>query len=268
MRTMQFSLLTPQAERRDDERRGAPSTIPGAWRDSAISQLDAIAAASDRRAASRLRTQAVAFALVGLFAFATSAWWARRDEPIDSPRPAATPPAPVVGQRMPAPPPEPVQPSVVPPVQFPVATVPQQTTQARSADPASTAGVSSAAVPPNAKPRTAATAPPAAERRPRDSPGPRAPAASIPERSSAEPPPRPVPSPAPATPAARSNVAATAPAEPAPRPDVASVCGGSAFLAASFCQARECRKAEHHADPVCVRLREIEQARERAAADR
>ena len=42
---MQLSLLTRLARRVDETRHSAPSSVPGAWRDSATSQLDAIAAA-------------------------------------------------------------------------------------------------------------------------------------------------------------------------------------------------------------------------------
>jgi hypothetical protein len=44
---MQLSLLSRFAARSSPARTDPPSTVPGAWRDSAISQLDAIAAAND-----------------------------------------------------------------------------------------------------------------------------------------------------------------------------------------------------------------------------
>jgi len=40
------------------------------------------------------------------------------------------------------------------------------------------------------------------------------------------------------------------------------------FFSEQFCQARECRKADQHADPVCTRLRDIEEVRQRASAER
>jgi hypothetical protein len=95
----------------------------------------------------------------------------------------------------------------------------------------------------------------------------RVPAAQPRETATAiEPPPPARPSPA-AAPDSVPRSAVRTP-EPAPRADVRSLCANSTLLAATFCQARECRKAEHRSDPVCVRLREIEQARERAAVDR
>jgi hypothetical protein len=40
------------------------------------------------------------------------------------------------------------------------------------------------------------------------------------------------------------------------------------FVSRQFCQARECRKAEHQGDGLCVNLRETEAARLRASAER
>jgi hypothetical protein len=48
--------------------------------------------------------------------------------------------------------------------------------------------------------------------------------------------------------------------------DVCSAAGG--FISQQFCQARECRKAEHLGDGICVTLRETEAARLRASAER
>lgn len=48
--------------------------------------------------------------------------------------------------------------------------------------------------------------------------------------------------------------------------DACSAAGG--FISQQFCQARECRKAEHQGDGICVNLRETEAARLRASAER
>jgi len=39
-------------------------------------------------------------------------------------------------------------------------------------------------------------------------------------------------------------------------------------ISRQFCRSRECGKAEHHGDPVCVRLREDELTQQRASIDR
>jgi hypothetical protein len=48
--------------------------------------------------------------------------------------------------------------------------------------------------------------------------------------------------------------------------DACSAAGG--FVSQQFCHARECRKAEHQGDGICVNLRETEAARLRASAGR
>jgi hypothetical protein len=48
--------------------------------------------------------------------------------------------------------------------------------------------------------------------------------------------------------------------------DSCSAAGG--FISQQFCHARECRKAEHQGDGICVNLRETEAARLRASAER
>jgi hypothetical protein len=48
--------------------------------------------------------------------------------------------------------------------------------------------------------------------------------------------------------------------------DMCAAAGG--FISQQFCHARECRKAEHQGDGVCVNLRETEAARLRASAER
>ena len=48
---MQLSLLSRFSRHADEARRGPPSSVPGAWRDSAISQLDSIATANEEQVA-------------------------------------------------------------------------------------------------------------------------------------------------------------------------------------------------------------------------
>lgn len=81
---------------------------------------------------------------------------------------------------------------------------------------------------------------------------------------------RPVPASAPALPAAPVAEPAPAPSAPAsaalpPEParprTVAELCAGSSLLTRPFCEHRECAKAEQAGDPVCVRLKEAEEAR-------
>lgn len=95
--------------------------------------------------------------------------------------------------------------------------------------------------------------------------------ASAPERRKRIPEPvirRPVPAPVPAAPASEPAAApASAPATPASAAEpprtrtVAELCAGNSLLTRGFCEHRECGKAEHAGDPVCVRIKETEQAR-------
>jgi hypothetical protein len=48
--------------------------------------------------------------------------------------------------------------------------------------------------------------------------------------------------------------------------DMCSAVGG--FISQQFCHARECRKADHQGDAICVNLRETEAARLRASSER
>jgi pyruvate/2-oxoglutarate dehydrogenase complex dihydrolipoamide acyltransferase (E2) component len=77
---------------------------------------------------------------------------------------------------------------------------------------------------------------------------------------------RPVPASAPAAPASEpAPPPAPPPPAPAPQPvrprTVAELCAGSNLLTRGFCEHRECAKAELAGDPVCVRLKEAEEAR-------
>lgn len=97
-----------------------------------------------------------------------------------------------------------------------------------------------------------------------------APAASAADRRKRIPEPvvrRPVPAPAPSAPA--SEPVLVPPPAPAPAPpqepvrprSVAELCAGSSLLTRGFCEHRECAKAEQAGDPVCMRLRDAEEAR-------
>lgn len=78
---------------------------------------------------------------------------------------------------------------------------------------------------------------------------------------------RPVPASAPALPASEPAPAPPPPLPPAPLPEpprprtVAESCAGSSLLTRGFCEHRECAKPELAGDPVCVRLKETEEAR-------
>ena len=53
------------------------------------------------------------------------------------------------------------------------------------------------------------------------------------------------------------------------RRSVADLCAGAGnFFSQQFCRSRECGKAEHQGDGICVNLRETEAARLRASAER
>jgi hypothetical protein len=68
--------------------------------------------------------------------------------------------------------------------------------------------------------------------------------------------------PEPASPGAAAQAPAPAPSAAEPRPGVRELCSASRnIFSENFCHARECRKPEHANDAVCVRLRDIEQAR-------
>lgn len=78
---------------------------------------------------------------------------------------------------------------------------------------------------------------------------------------------RPVPASAPAAtvaepaPPAVAPAAATPAAEPPRAKSVSELCSGSNLLTRGFCEHRECGKAEHAGDAVCLRLKETEEAR-------
>lgn len=127
------------------------------------------------------------------------------------------------------------------------------------AGPASAAASEATVAPPPVAP-TPALASPATSAAP----------ASAPDRRKRIPEPqvrRPVPASAPAAPASEPLPVAPPALPPAPvqepvRPrSVAESCAGSNLLTRGFCEHRECAKAELAGDPVCVRLKEAEEAR-------
>lgn len=67
--------------------------------------------------------------------------------------------------------------------------------------------------------------------------------------------------------ARQQQLAAQRLASSAPR-GVRETCAGSGLIGESLCRARECGRAEHHADALCVRLRDAEEAQRRASFDR
>ncbi len=98
------------------------------------------------------------------------------------------------------------------------------------------------------------------------------PAASAPERRKRIPEPVARPqaleaAPAPAASQPEAVVAAPPPPAPASEPvivppkSVTELCGAGNLLTRGFCEHRECAKAEHIADAVCLRLKEAEEAR-------
>ena len=52
------------------------------------------------------------------------------------------------------------------------------------------------------------------------------------------------------------------------RRSVSESCAGASFIGRQFCRVRECSKAEHQGDPVCLTLREDELAQQRASYSR
>lgn len=61
---------------------------------------------------------------------------------------------------------------------------------------------------------------------------------------------------------------AAAPSAADTRRNVGELCAAGGFIGQQFCRARECGKAEHHGDAICVRLRDDEAVRRRASAER
>jgi hypothetical protein len=97
---MQLNLLTRLGARVVMSRAEPPSTVPGAWRDSAISQLEALARANERAAArARRRRRLWTAALSGVVLLWGAAMWRQAIDPPRVPAPmlarASTPAAPI-----------------------------------------------------------------------------------------------------------------------------------------------------------------------------
>ncbi len=263
---MQLSLLSRTAPSSSDARTG-PSTLPGAWRDSAISQLDTLAATNERVALQTLpgRIFAAAGLAVAMVLGAAVLWPAPRT-------PAATPAVPASAAASPEarPGPEAVA----------VPADPQPPARASVSEPTVAMPGSEEALLPamgidddearkaRALRRKAALL--AQERERADEEARRQMQALAVQREEAE-----------RTrqdearqvlaEAARERAAAeqarrsSAPAPSAPlavRRSVADLCAGSGGLVSEqACQVRACWRAEHRADPVCVQLRDAEALR-------
>jgi hypothetical protein len=275
---MQLSLLTRLSRRVDEARLSAPSSVPGAWRDSATSQLDATAAPNDRRAAARLRRQAAWLATVGGVALLVSAslWRPAREAPrpmaagsiaearavpvaarpqptIAAAAPAAvTPAAPLV-----APLPQPTAPTaVVSDAVLVVASPPDEAARKARLAQAAEARRKAAALQEQDRVRAEEEAQRARRAQEQQEQAERAQH----QQQLAE--------------AARERAAAAEQARrqaallaQAPRRSVREACNASSFLGEQLCHARECRKAEHQGEALCVRLRDIELARLQQSAD-
>lgn len=260
---MQLNLLARLSPRAGQARHDPPSTVPGAWRDSAISQLDALAAANERIAAARLRRQAAGLAMVGAVALLVSAalWRPPREatpRPIVSAAVTEARPVMVVARQ----PPGAAAPSSVAAPMAPAAAV--QPAAASEIDEAARKARAAQAVEARRKAAQQAQERSRAEeaaradeqqRRLQDE------SEQAAQRQQAE--------------LARERAAAaeqvrrqaTLLAQASPR-SVREACAASGgFLAEQFCHARECRKPEHQGDAVCSRLRDIELARLQHTAD-
>lgn len=252
---MQLTLLSSitRAAGRHSE---PPSTVPGSWRDSAISQLDQLAASNEPRTGmARRRGATLWIGLLGGVAVLMLGLLLRPpDQEVAAPPVEAEPaPAPAAPAALTPPPaaavPAPV-PAVVSPSPEPVpALAPSPDLRADDAAPAAV----------HITPLPAPTAP----RRVR------APArAQEPPARGAEPlgPSEAAPAPVADAPAPRAQAAA--PVAPVLSRDVKSLCASSGFLGEQWCHSRECRKPEHQRDAVCERLREIDAARQQHSSER
>jgi len=249
-------------------RSGPPSTVPGAWRDSAISQLDAIAAANDAAVASaRRRKLAWSIALGGaaLWLASGSLSSPARDAAPRQTRPPATaaqPPATRVA------------------VHGKVTEAPTQTLAVVSeARPAVVTGAAAVVDDTATRPRAAQGAEArrkavvvAQERARADEQAQRQQRAREQEaadhatalqqaqeaRERAQ-----------VAEQAQRQVVLVAQNTQGARRSVREVCSSSGgTLSQQFCHARECRKAEHQDDTVCARLHEIEVARLQYSVER
>lgn len=273
---MQLSLLSRLRPDFADSRRGPPSTVPGAWRDSATMQLDSIAAANDLLARQTRRRRLWAIAgLSGATALLALAWQSPRGEqvPVRLAAPTQLQPTQIA---TPA-----VVPVTLPPVTaVPVTEVPAAAAEdvAPKVDGNGAANTSNAiilvnpvAAPASADARRKAALAAKERARSEEEVQQRLRLAQEQQRQEAE------RAQQLADAAARERTAAAEQAARrqaevvvarAPVRGVREVCGaGSGLFGEVLCQQRECRKADLQADPVCARLREIEVSRQQQFAE-
>jgi hypothetical protein len=252
---MQLTLSSPQGLRHAPARPVPLRSLAVPWRDSASAQLDALAAVDRRRSgagARLLQLAALGVAFLGVLALT----W--RAPPVQPPARAmaAQVPVGVMGAALSARPSTPVEPAadvrraaaaerVAQPVMLLAA---QDRHVARPAESSRKASTVAKARPSAADP-AARRALLQLERVPQDvehgEGAPRSPVVEEPPRLQ------------------------TAAAAPDTLRSVREVCAGAGgFIGEQFCRSRECRKPEQQGDPVCVRLRDIEEARLRSAAER
>lgn len=269
---MQLSLLSRTAPGGSEARTG-PSTQPGAWRDSAISQLDTLAATHERAALQTFPGRALAAAGLALaVVLGAAVLWPAPGTALPA-RPGAMP-TPGVGT---------------------LATAPAALSEAA---PAVSAGTGASPDPSGATPVSEETSMPAAaaadddearkaralrrkaallaqERERADEEARRQMQALATQREDAERA-RQEQAQRQLADAARERAAAAqgwrpvsaAPAAPAGPRGVSELCAGSGGLVSEqACQARACWRAEHRSDPVCVQLREAEALRQQRGTD-
>jgi hypothetical protein len=268
---MQLSLLSRTAPSSSEARTG-PSTQPGAWRDSAISQLDSLAAANERVALQSLpgRMFAAAGLLVSAVLGAALLWPAPGQPP--SAR-AATAPALVaaVAQIAPSAPADPVPGAGAAPLDT-IASVPvtdEPSVPALGADDEEARKARAvrrkAALLAQERERAdeearrqmqaLATQRDDAERARQDEARQVQAQAQVARERAAEP--------------ARRPDTSTPPAAPVGRRGVSEQCTVSGGVASEqACHVRSCWRAENRADPVCVQLQEAEALRAQRGSDR
>jgi type IV secretory pathway VirB10-like protein len=253
---MQLSLLSRFTSGATLARSEPPSTVPGAWRDSAISQLDALAAANDSLAASARRRK-IAWAVVlggaALWLLSASLSTSVRN---DAPRrpsvapsalaPVSVPSATASVRQAPADPPA-AQAEALPVAVAPIDDAARKPVVAVSADTRRKAA---------ALAQERARLDEQALRRQREIEQAQAERASEQQQADA------ARERAAAVDQARRQSMMLAQNSQDTRRNVREVCASSGgFIAQQFCHSRECRKADFQDDAVCQRLREIEVAR-------
>jgi hypothetical protein len=262
---MQLNLLSRFATRSSLARTGPPSTVPGAWRDSAISQLDAIAAANEASVVSaRRRKAAWAIASVGaaLWLASGSLSTPGRDVTLRQSRSPATAalPAPsrlaVHGTVTEVPARTPAVATEALPVPVTVDAIDDAARRPRAAPGAETRRKSAAL----AQERARADEQAQRQQRARDQEAAdhaRALQQAQDARERAQ-----------AAELVQRQVVLVAQNAQDTRRNVRDACSSSGgLLSQQFCQARECRRAEHQDDAVCLRLHEIEVARLQYSVD-